>query len=133
MRGIVTTVQTTSRDSTSLQPVLWEEQSCSSRTPALAFSIRQAARNRWTEDVEVVWQHHHAYRPRAGDTAKAEDYGYGSRACPPLGSRQSRCLSGRGPSQDLQRPRHHRKSQRRLPLREHWLHRVQELGRRCPS
>ena len=79
-----------------------------SRAAAAADSRRQAARDRRPQDVEVVRQHHPADRSRAGGAAEAEDHGDRPGARAPHRSRQSRCLPGGRPAQDLQRPRNHR-------------------------
>ena len=90
----------------------------------------QTARHRRPQDVEVLRQHDHAHRSRAGGPAETEDDGDRSGARPAHRSRQSRPLSGRRSAQNIQRQGNHGQGERRLPVRRNWLHRVQGLGRR---
>ncbi len=48
-------------------------------------------------------------------------------------SRQSRRVSGGRPAQNIQQPGNDGEGERRLPVGGNRLHRVQELGRRCPG
>ncbi len=76
---------------------------CFPRASVAADPDSQAARHRRPEDVEILREHDHADRSRAGGPAEAEDHGHRSGAGTAQRSGQSGRLSGGRPAQNIQR------------------------------
>ena len=72
------------------------------RTQAPADPCCQAARHRWPQDVEVLWQYNIAQRAGSVVAVEAKDHGHRPGTRSPQRPRQSRRLSRRRSAQDFQ-------------------------------